>query len=86
MGDGNGRCREITAREICEKLSIPYSKVNHYTDLGLFSIIEKNGNRRIYDWQEVESRYQQITKLANEGYPLFLIRKKIAGVVNHELL
>ena len=85
MKGGNGHS-EVTAKEICEKLSIPYSKVNHYTDLGLFSIVEKSGNKRIYNWHEVENRYRQITRLANEGYPLFLIRKKIEGVMNHELL
>ena len=85
MQDGNGRC-EITAKEICEKLNIPYSKLNHYTYLGFFSIVEKNGNKRIYNWEEVETRYRQITRLANEGYPLFLIRKKIAGEIANELL
>lgn len=85
MTEDNGRS-EITAKEICEKLNIPYSKLNHYTYLGFFSIVEKNGNKRIYDWEEVETRYREITKLAQQGYPLFLIRKKIAGEIANELL
>lgn len=85
MHERNGT-HEITAREISEKLKIPYSKVNHYTDLGLFSIARKDGNQRIYNWREVQDRFQTISKLANEGYPLGLIRKKMTGLVSHELL
>lgn len=77
---------EITAREISERLRIPYSKINHYTDLGLFSIVRKSGNQRIYDWYEVQNRYHTISKLANQGYPLGLIRKKIMGLMSDELL
>ena len=67
----------ITARELREKLKISYSTVNYYTDLGLFPIAKKSGNRRIYDWQEVVSRYEMISRLRSEGYPLGLIRKNI---------
>ena len=84
MNHKNGHT--ITAREISERFQIPYSKINYYTDLGLFSIVRKSGNKRIYDRQEVESRYRVISKLADEGYPLGLIRKKIMGLVNDELL
>ena len=76
----------VTALEIRNKLRIPYSKINYYTNLGLFSIVGKEGNRRIYDSREVEDRYQAISRLANEGYPLGLIRKKIMGLVKDELL
>ncbi len=85
MHERNGN-REITARGISEKLKIPYSKINHYTYLGFFSIVRKSGNQRIYDWHEVENRYQTISKLANQGYPLSLIRKKMMGLVSDELL
>lgn len=84
MNPRNGHT--ITAREIGEQLQIPYSKINYYTDLGLFSIVGKNRNKRIYDRGEVEDRYRMISKLANEGYPLGLIRRKILGLVHGELL
>lgn len=76
----------ITAKEIRDQLNIPYSKINHYTALGLFAIVSKEGNKRLYDSKEVESRYQTISKLVNEGYPLGLIRKKLMGHLAHELL
>ena len=82
----NGEGKEITAQEIREKFEISYSAINHYTNLGLFSIVRKSGNKRIYDFSEVESRFQVISRLANEGYPLHLIRKKIMAKVTDELL
>lgn len=86
-GNGNGHTASgITATEIRDKFQIPYSRINHYTDLGLFSIVKKSGNIRIYDRREIEDRYQIISKLASEGYPLKLIRKKILGLINDELL
>ena len=85
-GNGSAVALQVTAREIREELKIPYSKINYYTDLGLFPIIRKSGNKRIYDRNEVESRYRVISRLANEGYPLGLIRKKILGLVSNELL
>ena len=80
------RIAHITAKEISDRLRIPYSKINHYTDLGLFSIVKKEGNRRFYDLREVENRYQVISRLTHEGYPLGLIRKKLLGLVTSELL
>ena len=69
----------ITAKELRDRLKISYSTVNYYTDIGLFSVAKKSGNRRIYDWQEVENRYEMISRLRSEGYPLGLIRKNIGA-------
>lgn len=85
MDHGNGN-HQITAKEIRDKFNIPYSKINHYTDLGLFSIVRKDGNKRIYDLGEVETCYRKISRLASAGYPLGLIRKKLLGLVSDELL
>ena len=88
-GDGNGKNgkkAEITAAEIREKFKIPYSTINHYTNLGFFPIIRRRVNKRIYNLTEVETRFYMVTKLANEGYPLGLIAKKIMGQVKDELL
>ncbi len=76
----------ITAKEIRDRFNIPYSKINYYTDLGFFSIVRKDGNKRIYDLGEVETCYRKISKLASEGYPLGLIRRKLLGLVSDELL
>ena len=76
----------LSAQELCEKLKIPYSKINYYTYLGLFEIVRKHGNKRMYDSTTVEHRYRTISNLMNEGYPLALIRKKLLGRNGHELL
>lgn len=82
----NGHVSDATAREIRERFNIPYSKINHYTDLGLFSIVRRDGNKRIYRMGEVERRYRVISRLANQGYPLRLIQKKLLGLIKDELL
>ena len=85
-GEPNGHGTEITARQIGEKFKIPYSTINHYTNLGLFSIVKKSGHKRIYDLKEVKINFEIISKLVHEGYPLHLIRKKIIGKLSDELL
>ena len=82
----DGGVKEITAQEIRERFGISYSVINHYTNLGLLSIVRRSGNKRVYDLSEVTSRFQVISRLSNEGYPLRLIRKKIAEKVTDELL
>ena len=77
---------QITAKEIRDAFQITYSKINHYTNLGLFPIASKSGNKRLYDRQKVEDHIHFISKLVNEGYPLRLIRKKLTGLKNDELL
>ena len=87
MHNGNGHNGCVTAKEVGEKLKIPYSKINYYTTIGLFSIVRKQGNKRFYDLIEVEKRYESIAHMMNEGYPLGLIRKKIEqNEDRHELL
>jgi DNA-binding transcriptional MerR regulator len=69
----------ISSKEIVEKFHIPYSTVTHYTNLGFFRVVKKQGNKRLYIENEIKKQMHRITKLANEGYPLRLIRKKIMG-------
>ena len=76
---------EITATEIRQTLNLPYSTINHYTNLGLFSVVRKSGNKRIYNFNEVKARYSMIMKLTQEGYPLSLIQRKVGDYIN-ELL
>lgn len=89
MAKGNGRNgqpEEATASKIRERLNISYATINHYTNLGLFLVVKRSGNKRIYSLSEVEIRYGLISKLANEGYPLCLIRKKLTEEINDGLL
>lgn len=82
----NGNGIAVTARDIREEFQLTYATINHYTNLGLFSIVKRVGNKRFYDRHEVEERFQLISKLANQGYPLSLIRRKITEGDKDELL
>ena len=68
----------LTAKDISKKYKIAYPTVNYYTDIGLLSIVKREGNRRFYSTRDVQSRLHRIGKMVNEGYPLRLIRKKIS--------
>jgi DNA-binding transcriptional MerR regulator len=67
----------LTAKDIAKKFKIAYPTINHYTDLGFLPIVKREGNRRLYNERQVGQRLRLIEKMANEGYPLRLIRKKI---------
>lgn len=69
----------LTAKEVSKKFKVAYPTLNHYTDLGFFEIVKREGNKRLYREREVRERLLVISKLANEGYPLRLIRKKLLG-------
>jgi len=69
----------VTAKDISRKFKVAYPTINHYTDLGFLSIVKRQGNKRLYSGKEVKARLQLISKMAGEGYPLRLIRKKLIG-------
>ncbi len=69
----------LTAKDISKKYKVAYPTINHYTDLGFLAIVKREGNKRLYNDKQVKSRLQMISKMMNEGYPLRLIRQKIAG-------
>lgn len=74
------RLKLISAKDISRKYNITYQTVNHYTDFGLFTLVTKKGNIRFYDDKLVKNRLGRISKLANEGYSLRLIRKKLLKI------
>ncbi len=67
----------IHSKDIVIKYNLPYSTVTHYTNLGFFTVVGRNGNKRLYDEEEVRVKSQQIKKMITEGYPLRLIRRKL---------
>jgi len=67
----------IFAKEIALKFDIPYHTVNHYTNLGFFSVVSRKGNKRLYNEKDIREQLNKILRLSNEGYPLRLIRKKL---------
>jgi DNA-binding transcriptional MerR regulator len=67
----------VTAKDISKKYKVGYPTVNYYTDIGLFPIVGREGNRRLYSDRQIKSRISIISKMVNDGYPLRLIRKKL---------
>jgi len=67
----------INSKDIVTKYNLPYSTVTHYTNLGFFTVVGRNGNKRLYDEEEVRVKLHQIKRMITEGYPLRLIRKKL---------
>lgn len=72
--------KTISAQEIVKKFNLPYHTLNYYTAIGLLPLLSKIGNQRMFDEDEVRARLKEIARLAQEGYPLNLIRKKLLGV------
>ncbi len=70
----------ITAKEIVDRHGISFQTVNHYTNFGLFTVITKHGNVRMYDEVEIRERLAKISELVAEGYSLRLIRKTLIGI------
>jgi len=70
----------ISAKEIISKFNISLQRVDHYTNIGLLSVVKRKGNVRMYDETEVKERITKISELRNEGYSLRLIRKKLNGI------
>ena len=62
------------SKDIVAKYNIPYSTLTHYTNLGFFTVVARQGNRRLYDEQEIKQRLEKIRAMINQGYPLRLIR------------
>ena len=67
----------VTAKDIAKKYKVAYPTINHYTDLGFLHIVKRDGNRRLYNGRQVKNRLALISRMANEGYPLRLIRRMI---------
>lgn len=67
----------ISSREVTEKYNISYQTLNFYTNLGLFEIRRRVGNKRFYDDEEIRTRMSRISELKEEGYPLRMIIKHL---------
>ncbi|MCK9555378.1 helix-turn-helix domain-containing protein [bacterium] len=65
----------IFSKDIVEKFNIPYSTVTHYTNMGFFAVVKKQGNKRLYDENEIGAQLEKIRELTEKGYPLRLIRE-----------
>ena len=70
----------ISAKEIARLYRLTYQTVNYYTDLGLLSVVSKEGNVRYYDRESVQVRLAEIANMKKEGYSLRLIRRRLIGI------
>jgi len=65
----------ISIEEVVKLFNISKATVNYYTNLGLFHIADKKGNKRLYDKEEVERAVMRIRLLRRQGYTLKLIQQ-----------
>ncbi|MDD4202224.1 MAG: MerR family transcriptional regulator [Candidatus Omnitrophica bacterium] len=69
----------ISTKDVILKFDLSYQTLNYYTSLGFFQVVQRRGNKRMYDEEEIRSKLKDIFELKNQGYPLQLIMKKLNG-------
>jgi DNA-binding transcriptional MerR regulator len=69
----------ITIGDISKLHGLSKATINYYTNMGLLSIAEKQGNKRLYDENEVRKRLEKIKEMRRSGYSLRLIRKQLVS-------
>ena len=67
----------VTVEELVKLLGISFATVNYYTNLGLFKIKDRRGNRRLYEKNEIKELHDQIRKMRREGYSLRIIQERL---------
>ena len=67
----------ITSEELVKLLGVSSATVNYYTNLGLFKIKDRRGNRRLYEKNETRELHDQIRKMRKEGYSLRIIQERL---------
>ncbi len=69
----------ISTKDIVNRYDLTYQTLNFYTILGLFDVVERRGNKRMYEESQIKEKIRKIRQLKNQGYPLKLIAKKLNG-------
>ena len=69
----------ITIGDISKLYGLSKATVNYYTNMGLLHIVEKQGNKRLYDDDEIRKRLEKIKEMRRSGYSLRLIRKQLTS-------
>ena len=67
----------VTTEELVKLLGVSSATVNYYTNLGLFKIKDRRGNRRLYEKNEIRELHDQIRKMRREGYSLRIIQERL---------
>ena len=76
---GNQKAKLSSLPEISQLSGIAFHTLNYYTNLGLLSIADRRGNKRMFVESEALQRLKEIQRLRREGYPLRMIRRQLAG-------
>jgi len=63
----------ISIDEISKLSSLSKATINYYTNMGLLPIADKQGNKRLYDKDEIGRRLEKIREMRRNGYSLRLI-------------
>ncbi|MBN2120289.1 MAG: MerR family transcriptional regulator [Candidatus Omnitrophica bacterium] len=71
----------ISTTDIVRKYNISYQTLNYYTNLGLLPVVDKKGNKRLYEERQLRLTLDRINDLKKEGYTLRLIRKILSGQI-----
>ena len=67
----------VSSEELVKLLGISSATVNYYTNLGLFKVKDRHGNRRMYEKNEIKEMHDQIRKMRKEGYSLRIIQERL---------
>ena len=72
----------VTIEELAKCCGLSKASVNYYTNIGLFSVSEKKGNKRLYDHDDVAKRIVKIREMMKIGYTLRLIQREFSLAQN----
>jgi DNA-binding transcriptional MerR regulator len=67
----------IKTEEVAKLLSVSVATVNYYTNLGLFKVRDRSGNKRLYEKNEIRELHELIRKMRKEGYSLRIIQERL---------
>ncbi len=69
--------KQVSPQEIVSQFNISYQTVNYYTNLGFFKIIANEGNKRLYDNEQIRLQLERIREFRKKGYSLRVIKDEL---------
>ncbi len=67
----------VSIQHISHRTGLSLSSLNYYVNLGLISVADRQGNRRLFVESHVIHHLDEISRLRREGYPLRIIRRRL---------
>lgn len=67
----------LSIKQVAELCNISVATVNYYTNMGLFRVSDRRGNKRLYNQDEVTEKFNRIRELRKQGYSLALIQNQM---------